>query len=156
MRTILSFLLLASAVSSFSGCGEAALNGSPVSIPRVIINCQSAQCRTNASPNPLISFMWTTSGCTAPRFGETVTASTVSMSCNGTTGCYGEVNAASWINKSGSTYTIPAGTYSICACIDYTRTGSPWQTTCNTLGQKDNVVISTSTGLQMITTWTDN
>jgi hypothetical protein len=122
-----------------------------VSIPRVILNCQTSQCRANAT-GPLINVIVTTSSCTDPLFGGVVSSSTRSIFCNGTAGCYGEIT--SWVSDAGPTSAIPAGTYNICSCINYSGGGTPW-TDCDTTGEESNVLINSSTGLQIISSWTD-
>lgn len=142
-------------VSSFvlSGCGEPAASGASVSIPSVYVNCTTAQCMTNASPNPIIIAIITTSGCTAPDFGYTRSASTTSISCSAALGCYGQVTG--WVDaNSNSTTTIPSGSYSICTRIDYNR-DYPASTTGDSTGVKDNVSIGSTTASQFVTTWTD-
>lgn len=146
------------AVFALQACSEVGLfptSGSDgsgaITIPRVILNCQSAHCRTNASA-PLINVVITTSSCADPLFGGTVSSSTRSISCNGTTGCYGDITG--WVSSGGPTTSIAAGTYNICACIDYTATGTPW-VNCNTLGSMSNVTLSAGSGMKMMTTWVD-
>jgi hypothetical protein len=140
-------------VLSLSGCAEPAGSGEPVSIPKLFINCTTSQCRTNAAPNPRITAIYTTSGCDAPDFGSIISASTEALSCNGTTGCYGELSG--WIDSEGNPVTtIASGVYSICARIDYDR-DYPASTTGDSRGILDDVSVVETTSNQFIENWTD-
>ena len=149
-------LMLFAAGFALQACSDVGLlpttngNGS-VTIPRVILNCQTSQCRTNVQ-SPLINVIITRSSCTDPLFGGVVSASTRSISCNGTIGCYGEIY--NWVTPTGSSTAIPPGTYNVCACIDYTATGTPW-VNCNSLGSMNNVTFSSDSGLKTISSWID-
>ena len=112
MRAPISFAL-ASTMIFISGCGEPAASGVSVSLPAVYVNCTTSQCRVNASPNPIIIVVITTSGCIAPTLGFTRSASTTSIACTAALGCYGQLT--SWVDENGnSTTSIPSGSYSIC------------------------------------------
>ena len=154
MKKVLLIALFA--LQACSGAGLLPITsgqGDSVNIPRVILNCQSSQCRTNSS-SPRINVVITTSSCSDPLFGAVRSTSTRSISCTGTSGCYGEVNG--WITADGTTTTTaPSGTFNVCACINYTASGTPWAT-CNSLGEKNNITIDANTGLQSLTTWTDH
>ncbi len=154
-RPILPWLALALLSLVFfaqSGCSEAAGSGVNVAIPRVLINCTTANCMTNATA-PRMNVIITSSGCTSPFFGAVVSTSTRAINCNGTLGCQGEFSG--WVDKSGSlASTLPAGTYSICGCIDYQASSTPF-VKCDSSGSKDNVSISSGTGLQSISSWHD-
>jgi hypothetical protein len=145
------------ALFALQACSESGLlpvtsgQGDTVAIPRVILNCQTAQCETN-SASPRINVVITTSACSDARYGGVRSTSTRSISCTGTSGCYGELGG--WVSSDGAISTLPSGTYNVCACINYTASGIPW-VTCNTLGEKNNVLFDGNTGLQFLTTWTD-
>lgn len=141
-RTIFVSLTLAAA-----SCAESSGTGEAVPIPRVVVNCTTSHCRTNATPYIFVIF--TTSGCQRLDFGGTISASTASVNCTGSSGCYWEVT--SWAN--GAT-TIPSGTYSICARIDYDRS-YPDAGTNDTIGVLDDVSIGRNTLTQFITTYVD-
>ena len=152
-------IFVVAALAALQACSGSGLlpitsgQGDSVAIPRVILNCQSAQCRTNVA-SPMISVYITTSLCTDAGFGKFRAASTRSISCTGVSGCYGEVNG--WVGVDGSTTsTLPSGTFNVCACVNYTASGLPWDT-CNTTGEKDNITIDANTGLQSVITWTDH
>jgi|GEM_PF-4826237 len=152
MKRVLILVLFALQACSEAGLFPTTTNGSAViNIPRVTANCQTSHCRTNVS-SPLINFVITTSSCSDPLFGGVASSSTRSINCTGLAGCYGDANG--WVSNGGSITTIAAGTYNICACIDYTATGTPW-VNCNTLGELNNVTLSSASGLQMINSWTD-
>lgn len=140
-------------VLSAAGCSEPAASGASVSLPVVVVDCTTAQCRVNTTTNPIIIAIITTSGCTAPDFGFTRSASTNAISCNTTFGCRGQVSG--WVDSNGqSTSSIPSGTYSICTRIDYNR-DYPASTNGDSTGAKDNVAIGSTTANQFITSWTD-
>jgi hypothetical protein len=144
--------LLLSMAAVLASCGEPAATGVTVSIPPVYVNCTTAHCMTNATPNPIMTAVITTSGCTST-FGYSRASSTTSIACTATLGCYGQFT--SWVDSNGATQTtIPSGSYSICVRIDYNR-DYPASTTGDTTGVKDNVVIGTPTANQFITNWTD-
>ncbi len=152
MKKVLPIALFALQACSGSGLLPITTGqGDALAIPRVILNCQSSQCRTN-STSPRINVVFTTSPCASALLGELRSTSTTSISCTGASGCYGEVNG--WVSPSGGSSTMPAGMYNVCACINYTSSGTPWAT-CNTLGEKNNISIDANTGLQSLTTWTD-
>ncbi len=145
-------LCLCSALWFQTGCSEAANSGATISIPHVTINCQTANCRTNSSP--VIAISITSGPCTAGRaFGEVVAKTTRSINCNGTSGCFGEPPDA-WYSRATSapTTTMPSGTYTVCACINYNSSAIPWAS-CDTTGEKDNVYIDSTTGPVIITGW---
>jgi hypothetical protein len=149
----IGFLLSISFLMTSVGCSEPAASGASVSIPVVVVDCTTAQCRVNTTVNPIIIAIITTSGCSAPDFGFTRSASTSSLSCNGTTGCYGQMSG--WVDSAGqTTSSIPSGTYSICVRIDYDR-DYPASTTGDSTGVKDNVAMGSTTANQFVTTWTD-
>jgi hypothetical protein len=149
-------LVAAVAVYGLQACSDIGLlptsgSSGQVTLPRVILNCQTSHCRTNVN-SPQINVVITTSSCADPLFGAAVSSSTRSISCNGTIGCYGEVT--NWVTVSGTAATIPPGTYNVCGCIDYTATGTPW-VNCNSLGSLNNVLFSADSGLKTVSSWID-
>lgn len=143
------WLTIIAVAISLAGCAPAD-PGTDVSIPSVALQCATSHCRTNVS-SPYIYVVYTTSPCSDPLFGGSVSSSTRAISCNGSSGCNGTMS--SWVNPVGSTSSIPSGTYNICACINYSGPGD-WSS-CNTVGEIDDVSVSSSTGSQIITHWTD-
>jgi len=139
--------LALAAVLTLASCAESSGTGEAIPIPRVVVNCTTPHCKTNATPYIFVIF--TTSGCQRLDFGGTVSASTASVNCTGSSGCYWQVT--SWAN--GAT-TIPSGTYSICARIDYDRS-YPDAGTNDTIGVLDDVSIGSATLTQFITTYVD-
>lgn len=136
----------------FGGCAEVADTGALVPIPRVNMNCTTSRCRTNATA-PKINVVITRSGCVAPFFDAVRSTSTQSYNCTSVIGCQGEFSG--WIDANGvATTKMPSGSYSICACIDYDNNSAPF-VNCDSSGSKDNVFVSSVTGLQSITNWVD-
>lgn len=153
------FKLLVGGLTAFilQACGASGLlpseeNGAAVSIPRVIVNCQSSRCRANATA-PLISTLITRSSCSGAYFGALLSSVTRSISCTSLSGCYGDVSG--WQTSTSSASTVNEGTYNICTCILFSGAGVPWTGSCDTIGSKENVTFSSSTGLQTINIWAD-
>ena len=153
LKSALKVCVLSLAVAGiFWGCAEVADTGVSVPIPRITMNCTTAQCRTNSTA-PKINNVVTRSGCVAPLFDAVISTSTQSYNCTSVIGCQGEFSG--WINSQGTAVTkMPSGTYSICGCIDYDNNSTPF-VNCDSSGTKDGVAISTTTGLQSITSWVD-
>ena len=138
---------------SIAGCSQGSSGTASVTIPSVYVNCTTSHCKVNASPNPLIQVIFTTSGCTNPDFGSVASATTFQISCSSALGCYGQVTG--WVNSSGATVTsLTSGYYSICARVDYNR-DYPATTNGDSVGSITNVSVSNSAVNQYVTTWTD-
>jgi hypothetical protein len=151
-KVALFLLLVLIQACSATGLLPATGDDVAVAIPRVILNCQTANCRTNVS-GPRINVTITRSACTDTQFDAIASVSTFSISCTGIAGCYGEVSG--WVNASGSPVSsLSSGIYNICGCINYTNSGVPWNT-CNSLGTLANVQITSGTGLKNVTGWID-
>lgn len=147
---ILSILLLSSLF--LVSCAETTGSGAPVSIPRVFIDCTTGACNSNTVPNPRITVMFTTSGCDLPDFGSAIAGTSEAITCTATSGCYGEIT--SWVDSDGDVATtVPSGTYSLCARIDYNR-DYPATTSGDTRGVLDNVSVGSVTSTQFIRLWT--
>jgi hypothetical protein len=154
----LGFILICVLVSGMiiscgiAGGGEASSPGVPVPIPRVFINCTTGNCLQNTALNPRVFVLFTTSGCSlAPDYGATLSATLTNVSCLTSTGCYAEVTG--WVDAKGvASSTIPSGTYSICARIDYNR-DYPATTSGDSYGALDNVAVAQSTANEFITSF---
>ncbi len=142
--------VLLMALFVLQACSETGLvpaSGGPLVIPRTIVNCTTAQCRTNATA-PLINILITRSSCADPLFGGVVSTSTRAINCTSTLGCYGDVNG--WVDANGNQTTeIPAGVYNVCGCINYSATGTPY-VNCNTRAELINVMIPPTGGILWI------
>lgn len=134
-------------------CAEVAGTGESVAIPRVLFRCtDTAFCLRNVS-NARAIVVFTTSGCSAPDFGQAISGSIEDLNCTVTDGCRGEVS--SWINTSlMSTSTMPSGVYSICGRIDYNG-DYPVSTVGDSTGRLDDVSVGLSTANQYMTSWQD-
>lgn len=152
-KSLRVFFLFALALS-VSSCGvEPVGTGELVSIPRVYIDCTTTRCKTPASPMVLVVF--TTSGCDNIDYGSTISASTHAITCNGSTGCRGEISRSSWINNNGvPVSSLPSGVYSVCGLVDYNRSYPP-SANGDSVGFLDNVAVVEGMGPQIIVDWTD-
>jgi len=98
-----------------SACAEVAGSGQAARIPNVRVSCTTTRCLTNSSATAIV--VYTTSSCTNPSFGETVTGS-ATASCGAVNGCTATINQ--FTGKDGfSATTIPEGTYSVCVILDF-------------------------------------
>ena len=152
-QTVLLALSMAALAVTFvlSGCAEPAGSGVGVSIPIVNITCTTTRCKSGAPARAFLTY--TTSGCTAPAFGEKVAGST-SLSCN-VTGCSGSITSFS--DSSGSSAnTIPSGFYDICVTLDfnsnYIGSAVPGE---DATGSRTSVSVSGATLSQSVTSFTD-
>jgi hypothetical protein len=153
---LLAFLILLGHLPLLVACAESSSSEVEVRIPRVFINCTTPHCKTTPLPAFRVTAIFSTSGCQRYDFGATISGGsgeTAALSCNPTSGCYGEVT--SWIDATGRPVTtMPSGTYSICARIDFNG-DYPAGPAGDTLGSLDNVFVSDTTANQFLTTWTD-
>jgi dihydrodipicolinate reductase len=146
-------LLAALAVFGSASCSETAATGVAVNIPQVQIRCTSDFCKANSTAD-VVMIRFSTSSCT-DEFGVTVSTSLASMSCNGTTGCTGTVNSP-WLNTSHlETTTMPSGTYTLCAIMDFNNNSNGIPSSGDSVGTINSVPVTASTGLQIITSFSD-
>ena len=145
-------LVVSSALTGLLSCAEKAGTGERVAIPRVYVDCRTGRCNATSTPRYVVVSL-TTSGCELPQYGEEVaTLMEMRFNCVAGAGCSGE--ATGWVDKAGSpTATIPSGTYSICAYIDY---DGSWPTlNQESFSSKESISIGTTTSDQYLTTWRD-
>ena len=146
---------------TLSSCTESSSTGAPVSIPRIFVNCRTANCQSISAPNPKIFVYLSTSGCDPQyiQYGTAVSSSTQAISCGASVGCYGEMT--SWIDASKQIVTtIPSGTYSVCGIIDTYPYSYPASLhTGDSVGEISSVSIGRTAGAtsanQYITDWLD-
>jgi hypothetical protein len=151
--TRLSFAtVVAAALGSVAGCGEVGSAGSPVAIPDVEIICTSSRCRSLSAPRAIV--VYTTSGCEAAQFGAVRSGSTDSVACTPGVGC--RVRLFSWISPSGLVASdIPAGSYSICATLDFDRSSVEPPEPGDSFSTSFDVTVGESTGLISLSSWSD-
>lgn len=139
------FVLMSACAPGTGGTGE------PVSIPQVVVNCTTAQCKTDSSPYVFVTF--TQSGCDNPGFAWQISGSTT-INCTATSGCYGSI--PSWVEDGQGTVarTIPSGTYDICGWIDYNRSWPNYPENDTRGGLLGQAIVDGS-GAKIITSWQD-
>lgn len=147
---LVTFLIVLLMAMTLVSCAESSGGGKSVSIPRVFVNCTTAQCRRNLNPRVIVIF--TTSGCEQMDFGATITGTAEDINCIVGVGCYGEIKT--WVNSSSLTMTtIASGTYSLCGLIDYNR-DYPNQVG-DSRGMLENIPVGEGTAAQTISSWID-
>lgn len=136
-------------------CAESASSGTDAFIPDVVIDCQTAKCRTAANPTMIVLF--STSGCDEAYagYGGAVSGSTRSIACDATVGCYGELT--SWVKPNGNdtpTTVMPSGTYSICGRIDFNH-DYPHSQNDDAVIERPSVPVMSETEMILLEDWTD-
>lgn len=135
---------------ALAGCTEPVGSGRFVSIPTVRVACTSARCLGATTGTAYLTL--TTSGCSSPGFGETATGS-VSVSCNGVTGCTGTITSFS--NSNGSATSIAEGFYSACISIDFNSNWTGTAITGDSTGSQNNVQIVSGVSQVTVSSYTD-
>jgi membrane protein len=153
-----NLMLAALALMSLSSCGQQNSSSSvEVAIPRIVIDCTSARCKSNSTSQLVVTVVFTTSGCDRSDFGGLISGgagpgANASVTCNATSGCFGQINT--WVNSNGEPVSVvPSGIYSLCSRIDYN--GSYPIQDADTYGVLDNVQISSQGGTQYLRSWLD-